>query len=275
MIQAYAYKDERGALVPTDLVTERNDGTYVRTAGGDSLERIVAKMSKSLRNVVNTDEVISQYGADTLRVYEMFMGPLDLSKPWDTKAISGTYRFLRRSWTFVTGDLEEGHIATVSAAEEETEVVRSIHSATERVTKSLDSMKFNTAVSGLMEFLNEVSGRKVSLETLRKFVLLLSPLAPHMCEELWSRLGNTKSLAYEPWPSYDEALLITETITVVVQIKGKKRATVDVPREIPEASLKEVIIQRMAETAYKVTETNRFITVFEPGTSTPRLVNIV
>ncbi|NDC36443.1 MAG: leucine--tRNA ligase [Proteobacteria bacterium] len=268
MIQSYAYKNSRGALIPVDEVTEREDGTAVLTKTSEPLERIVAKMSKSLRNVINPTDIIAQYGADTLRLYLMFMGPLEASKPWDTKAIMGTFRFLRRVWNIVTADQEHGTVPFVTST-------RSLHKAIARVTESLEGLRFNTAISGLMECLNEIGGKPLSKPTIETLLILLSPLAPHLSEELWQRLGYTTSISSVSWPTFDPALLKQDTVTVVVQVRGKKRATLDVPVDISEDALKRLVTEKMASTEYKVGEQDRFITVFQPGTTVPKLVNVV
>jgi leucyl-tRNA synthetase len=275
MIQSYAYKNDRGVLIPVDQVTEREDGTAVLSATGEKLERIVAKMSKSLRNVINPSDIIAQYGADTLRLYLMFMGPLEASKPWDTKAIMGTYRFLRRVWSMVTADQEQGIAVLSPEGSEDSETNRALHKAIARVSESLENLRFNTAISSLMEFLNELSGRQLSRSAVERLLVLLSPLAPHISEELWQRLGNSSSISAAPWPSFDPELLKQDIVTVVVQVKGKKRATIDVPVDISEDALKSVVIEKMSATDYQVSEQNRFITVCQPGTSIPKLINVV
>lgn len=275
MIQSHAYKNNRGALIPVDEVTEREDGKAVHIKTGEELERIIAKMSKSLRNVINPTDIIAQYGADTLRLYLMFMGPLEASKPWDTKAIMGTFRFLRRVWSTVTADKDQGTLAFAGEAEEPIEVARSLHKAIARVTESLEGLRFNTAISSLMEFLNEIGGKPLSRSTVERLLILLSPLAPHLTEELWQRIGHTTSISSTVWPEFDPALLKQDTVTVVVQVKGKKRATVDVPVDISEDSLRALVTEKMASTEYKVGDKDRFITVFQPGTKVPKLVNVV
>ncbi|MBX7144045.1 MAG: leucine--tRNA ligase [Oligoflexia bacterium] len=276
MIQAFAFKDRRGALVPVDEVTERADGSAIKKSSGEVLERIVAKMSKSLRNVVNLDDIVREYGADTLRMYLMFAGPLDTGRIWDPKAINGNYRFIKRSWAFVTKDAESGVRADlVTEAEESADVKKEINKVVKKVTHDIETLNFNTAISAMMEFLNAVGNAAVSRKTLERFVLILSPFAPHACEELWQRLGSTKTLAYETWPTYDEALLRDDVVTVVIQINGRKRGLVDVPADVSQDALRQAIVDKMASTEYKITIKDRFITVFRPGTSIPKLVNVM
>ncbi len=275
MVLANAYKNGRGALVPTDEVTEGEDGVPKHAKTGEALERIIAKMSKSLRNVVTLDEIIGQYGADTFRMYLMFMGPLDVSRVWDSRAIVGVHRFLKRAWTFVAGSEDKGVRPTVEASAESKEVQKALHRLIHKVGADIESMSFNTAVSSMMEFLNSVSDKQFSRESLAKFVLVLSPFAPHAAEELWQRLGNKTTLAYEAWPSYDESLLKDDVVTVVVQVNGKKRALLEVEATITEAALKALVIERMGATEYKVSEADQFFTVRTPGTNVPKLVNVV
>ena len=275
MVQAFAFKDQRGALVPVDEVDERTEGAYVKRATGEPVERLVAKMSKSLRNVESLDKIIGEFGADTFRMYLMFMGPLDSSRPWDTKAIAGVHRFLKRAWKFVTGERDAGVRECIAESAESTSVRRAINLAVKRVTADIEALQFNTAVSSLMECLNAIGDEPVSKETLRRFVLILSPMAPHIAEELWERLGNTASSAYETWPSYDEDALKQDTVAVVVQVMGKKRAVIEVAPTISEQLLKEAVCHALQGTEYKATLDDKFITVFQSGSAVPRLVNVV
>ena len=275
MIQSHAFKDKRGALISTDLVVEKDESTFVHSQTGEVLERIIAKMSKSLKNVINPDDVISQYGADTLRTYLMFMGPLEASRPWDSKAISGNSRFLRRSFTFVAGTKEAGARDVVASDAEPNEVKRAIHKVVKKIGEDIDALRFNTPISTMMEFLNTVGDKPVSKDTLEKFVLVLAPFAPHLSEELWERLGNKAPASLAQWPSYDVALVQDDVVTVVIQIGGKKRATVEVAPSTGEADLKQAVIAAMAGSTYPVGAEDRFITVFNPGTKIPRLVNVL
>lgn len=275
MVQAFAFKNKRGALVPVDEVEESEGKVPVHKQSGEELERIIAKMSKSLRNVVSLDEVVSEYGADTYRMYMMFMGPLDTSRVWDPKAITGNYRFLKKAFTFVTGGEDTGIRATISEDQESADVKRAINLVVKRVGEDIEGFQFNTAVSAMMEFLNAVGQAEISKRTLERFALVLSPFAPHIAEEFWQRLGHSKSLAYEQWPSYDPALLVQNTVTVVIQVNGKKRGLVEVGVSVSEDELKQIVISKMASTEYKVKPEDRFITVFQPGTKTPKLVNVI
>ena len=189
------------------------------------------KMSKSRGNVVNPDDVVNQYGADSLRLYEMFMGPLEAVKPWSAEGVSGVNNFLGRVWRMIVsaGDdlaLHES-IADVEPTKEQNRV---LHKTILAVTEDIEHLSFNTAIARMMEFVNVFSKEAVRPKAaMEKFVLLLSPFAPHIAEELWRLLGHGQSLAYEKWPVAEASLLVTETITVPVQINGKLRAKIEVP----------------------------------------------
>ena len=186
------------------------------------------KMSKSLGNVVSPDDMIDAYGADAVRLYEMFMGPLEASKPWNTKSVEGITRFLDRVWRLVVN--EDGSLA-VTDAEIPAAAQRVLNQTIAKVGDDLESLKFNTAISQMMVFVNETMKLEVRpRRMLEPFVLVLAPFAPHLAEELWSRLGHPETLAYEPWPAHDPALLIEDTVTVAVQVNGKLRATLELPR---------------------------------------------
>ncbi len=195
------------------------------------------KMSKSRGNVVSPDEMIDEYGADALRVYEMFMGPLEASKPWSSKAVEGTTRFLDRVWRLFTN--EDGQIA-FSDGEVPLEMQRILHKTIAKVTEDLDSLKFNTAIAQMMVFVNEVNKTDARPRAvLEPFLLLLSPFAPHLAEELWNRMGHPDTLAYATWPQHDPALVIDDTVTVAVQINGKLRATLDLARGLAQEAVQE------------------------------------
>lgn len=276
MIQSFAYKNKRGALVPVDEVIEQEDGSAVHKESGEPLERITAKMSKSLRNVINPEDVMNEYGTDTLRMYLMFMGPLDSSRIWDSQAITGNYRFLKRCYSLVI-DSASGKLRSdlVSADQEDARVQRALHLAIKRATEDIEGIRFNTAISALMECLNVFAVERLSKQSLETFVRLLAPFAPHLAEELWSELGHRDSISKESWPTYDESVLRQESATVVVQVQGKKRATFDVQIGISQEDLKPLVISHMQETAYPVSEKDKFIFVMDKKTNTPKLVNVI
>ena len=195
-------------------------------------------MSKARGNVVNPDEVVKEYGADSLRLYEMFMGPLEAVKPWSTQGVSGVAGFLDRVWRMMIDErAEETRLnASIVDIEPTAEQNRVLHKTIHAVTRDIEQMSFNTAIARMMEFTNyffKVEQRpKAAME---RFVQLLSPFAPHLAEELWQQLGHAKTLAYEPWPEYDEALLKEDTIEVPVQVNGKLRGRIVVRRRTPTA----------------------------------------
>ena len=186
------------------------------------------KMSKSRGNVINPDHVVKSHGADALRLYEMFMGPLEQVKPWQTSGIEGVRRFLDRMWTVGTGALTE-------ACDNDTR--RLVHKTIAKVTRDIETMHFNTAISQMMVLVKHLGSlRATPREAMHVFVLLLSPFAPHIGEELWSRLGNTASLAHEPWPTFDPALIKDDTVEIGVQVNGKFRGTVTLAIDADEAT---------------------------------------
>jgi leucyl-tRNA synthetase len=190
-----------------------------------------AKMSKSRGNVVSPDEIIDRYGADAVRLYEMFMGPLEASKPWNTNGVEGITRFLDRVWRlFVAEDGSAAANLVTDAPDLESR--RILHRTIRKVTEDLDELKFNTAISQMMIFVNEVNRlNRRSRELLEPFVLILAPFAPHLAEELWRRLGHPETLACETWPTWDPALVIEDQVTLAVQVNGKLRATLELPRD--------------------------------------------
>jgi leucyl-tRNA synthetase len=198
------------------------------------------KMSKSVGNVVNPDEMIDLYGADAMRLYEMFMGPLEATKPWSTKGVEGVSRFLDRVWRLVVD--EEGKTTVVDDTPDE-HGLRVLHQTVQKVTEDLEDLRFNTAIAQMMVFTNEATPlARRPRALIEPFVLVLSPFAPHLAEELWQRLGHRDSLAYEPWPSFDPALIRTDTVTVAVQVNGKLRATLDLPRGIGQAEAEQAAL---------------------------------
>jgi leucyl-tRNA synthetase len=207
------------------------------------------KMSKSRGNVVNPDAVIEEYGADTMRLFEMFLGPLEQMKPWSTKGVEGVYRFLGRVWRLVMEEDQEGHWhfapAKMTDAAPSTELLRSVHAAIQKVSEDIDRLQFNTAISALMVLVNDLTKETVrpraAIETL---LLLLAPFAPHMAEELWKQLGHAKTLAYESWPVAEAKYLAKTEVEIPVQINGKLRGLIKVApgssKEAVEAAAREL-----------------------------------
>ncbi len=222
MILGTSYKDGRGVLVPTDQVEFTSNGP-VRKSDGEKLVEFPAKMSKSLRNVVNPDDVIARYGADGMRLYEMFMGPLEATKPWNTTGVEGVFRFLKRAYRVYQE-------IPVNDEKPSPEMEKLCHASIRKVTEDLDNFGFNTAISQLMVMLNEMAKLKTMPRFVAEtFVLLLAPFAPHLAEELWEQLEHKETLAYEPWPTYDESKLVESAVEVLVQVLGKPKARLMMP----------------------------------------------
>ena len=269
-IQAYAFRDSRGQTVPAAEVTEvaGADGEGSWQWQGEPVVREYGKMGKSLKNIVSPDEMYDEYGADTFRLYEMGMGPLDQSKPWETRAVVGSQRFLQRLWRNVV-DESTGEVRVVDAPlDPDTE--RALHKAIAAVRDDYVGLSFHTAIARLTE-LNNVLTRldAVPRAAVEPLLLMVAPLVPHIAEELWSRLGHAESLAYEPFPVADPALLVDDTVTCVVQVKGKVRVRLDVAPDITEDALRELVLalpKVQAETPNGV----RTVIV-----RAPKLVNVV
>jgi leucyl-tRNA synthetase len=197
---------------------------------GTILGEDARKMSKSVGNVVNPDELFDDYGADAVRLYEMFMGPLEASKPWSTASVEGITRFLDRVWRLYVDEDGRPSAAIVEDAPG-LDALRLLHQTIRKVTEDLEALKFNTAIAQMMVFVNEATKlERRPRALLEPFVLLLAPFAPHLGEELWSRLGHRESLAFEPWPAFEPALVVEDRVTVAVQVNGRLRATVSLPR---------------------------------------------
>ncbi len=224
----------------TDDVTKKGDEFVLKSDPSVAVESRAYKMSKSRGNVVNPDTVVGQCGADALRMYEMFMGPLEATKPWSTTGVEGINRFLARVWRMIADERADEirlNPAVQDVAPQESQQ-RLLHRTIKAVTEDLERMSFNTAISRLMEFTNEIaSAEPRGRSLLEPFVLLLSPLAPHLCEELWQLLGHQESLAYEPWPVYDAALLAEALAEIPVQVNGRLRGKVRVPAKSDQAAV--------------------------------------
>ncbi|HUS63363.1 MAG TPA: leucine--tRNA ligase [Kofleriaceae bacterium] len=245
MIHRQSYRDAAGKYYEEDEV-EQKGGAWVAKATGTPVQTQLEKMSKSKYNVVNPDDMCAEFGADALRLYELFMGPLEDGTEWETAGVAGTRRFLDRAWRLVvetdgdgndTGRLNPKLSADAGPPGGERTVERALHAAIKRVTEAVDQLRFNTAISEMMVFVNEATkADAVPRAWMESFVKVLSPFAPHLAEELWKRLGNPDSLAYEPWPTWDESALVQSTITLAVQVAGKTRGTIDVPVDVTEAA---------------------------------------
>lgn len=236
MILAYSFRDELGKYHYPHEVEKRGDAVVLKETGAPVHSQI-EKMSKSRYNVVNPDEVANQYGADSIRLYEMFMGPLDREKPWTDEGVQGVHRFLRRVWSLFIAE-DGGLHSRVVASGGDPALVKELHRTVKAVTQNIESLMFNTAIARMMEFVNAaLKAPAVDREVLEGFVLVLSPFAPHLAEELWERLGHTGTLAYTPWPTWDESLLVENVLEVPVQVQGKLRGKVEVPADADAATV--------------------------------------
>ena len=215
-----------------EQVEKKGEFFVLKDNGDIRIDARAYKMSKSRGNVINPDEVVSAFGADSLRLYEMFMGPLEATKPWSMRGVEGVFRFLGRVWRLFVDERAESVALSpaVNSDPADKETLRLLHKTIQKVTDDLDGMRFNTAISAMMEYTNHLTPMATkSREALEPFVLLLAPYAPHLAEEMWSLLGHNTTLAYAPWPIADKTLLVADTIEIPVQIAGKVRARISVP----------------------------------------------
>ncbi|HEV7148737.1 MAG TPA: leucine--tRNA ligase [Pedococcus sp.] len=243
-IQAPAYRDDRGQPVEASEVVEQpghDGGETTFTWRGQPVSREFGKIGKSLKNVVSPDEMFEAYGADTLRVYEMSMGPLELSKPWETRAVVGAQRFLQRLWRNVI-DEETGAVRVLDEPMDP-DTARIVHKTIDAVSRDFASLGFNTAIARLIELNNALTKLDAApREAIERLLVMTAPLAPHIAEELWSRLGHPESITFASFPVADPALLVEDTVVCVVQIKGKVRDRVEVPADIDEDSLRDLVL---------------------------------
>jgi leucyl-tRNA synthetase len=239
MIQAFVYRDSRGFPVPAAEIEER-DGQFFHA--GEQVKRELGKMGKSLKNAVTPEAICEEYGADTLRLYEMAMGPLDVSRPWDTRAVIGQYRLLQRLWRNIV-DEATGEVTVVDAEPDEA-TLRALHKAIDGVRQDLEGLRFNTAIAKVTELNNHLTkaGGAVARPVAEALVLLITPLAPHIAEELWRKLGHTDSVVHQDFPVADPQYVVDETVTCVVQVKGKVKARLEVSPAISDDELEKVAL---------------------------------
>ncbi|MGZ4803013.1 MAG: class I tRNA ligase family protein, partial [Acidimicrobiia bacterium] len=269
-ILASAFTDDRGFYVEAAEVVER-DGAFFH--GDTEVRREYGKMGKSLKNAVAPDDIYRDYGADTLRLYEMFMGPLDASRPWNTGDIIGVHRFLQRLWRNVI-DEQTGE-ARVTAEPPDDETRRLLHRTVEAVRSDMDELSFNTAMARLFELNNRLTqvvaeAGEAPEAVVVPLILMTAPLAPHLAEELWERLGHERSLAYEDFPTADPQWLTVDTVEIAVQLNGKVRARLTVPASLDEAGTEAAARADERVAALLEGKTERKVIVV-PG----RLVNFV
>src|SRR5574344_659258 len=226
MITSFAYQRANKSLVAIDQVEETapGSGIFEDKDTHEKLERVVAKMSKSLKNVVNPDEMIKQYGADSVRMYEMFMGPLTVSKPWNTQGLIGVNRFLEKIWTVSQKPMSDINMEGKLTDEKLVSIRKTYAKTVKKVTDDTSTLSFNTAISQMMIFINECSKLdNIPLSMWSDFVKMLACYAPHLGEELWQKLGHTETVTYEKWPTFSEEFCKEDTKTIVVMINGKLR----------------------------------------------------
>jgi leucyl-tRNA synthetase len=268
-VQAYAYVDARGTYVTAADVVERDGGYYYND---EPVEREYGKMGKSLKNVTTPDEMYESYGADTLRLFEMFTGPLEQSRPWDTKAVVGSLRLLQRIWrTIVDESTGQAHVTDTAPSDE---LNRQLHKTIAAVRDGYETLRFNTSIARITELNNALTQAYPNGGTPRSIaeplVLMLAPLAPHAGEELWALLGHDGSLARAPFPDADPAMLVDDSVEIPVQIKGKVRAVIIVPADLDSGGLEAAArADERIVAALEGAEPKRVIVV--PG----RLVNFV
>jgi leucyl-tRNA synthetase len=282
MILAYAYRESSGKYHRPETI-ERRVGKGVKmisawtkdevetewfvTDTEIAVEQRIGKMGKSLNNSVDPLDIVAMYGADTLRIYEMFMGPLEQVKPWQTQGCEGVHRFLSRVWRLFVNE-ETGE--TRPFGETTPEVRRALHLAIKEASDGVEALRFNTPVSKMMEVVNACKGEVPAREDAEAFVKILSAWAPHLGEELWSRFGNAELITFAPWPAWDPAALVADTVNVAVQVQGKLRGQLEVPKDTDGASL--VVLARALPNVQKHLEGMEVVKeVVVPG----RLVNFV
>ncbi|MBN2485983.1 MAG: leucine--tRNA ligase [Bacteroidales bacterium] len=264
MILAFAYETKSGSKVPSDEVEEK-DGNFFHKTTGEELTQIVAKMSKSLKNVVNPDDVVKNYGADSLRLYEMFMGPLDATKPWTDTGVKGVFNFLTRAYKFFADT------KNIISGQEDPEILKGLHQTLKKVESDIENLKFNTAISQFMIFTNlAIKKGKVTKETAETFAKTLNPFAPHICEELWQLYGHSGSINHSPWPLVNEAYLVENTYEYPVSVNGKMRFKIEFPVDAdPKEIEKQVLLDEKAGKWIENMQVVKVIVV--PG----KIINIV
>ena len=269
-IQAFAYTDPRGAYVPAAEVVERDGRFFWPGPDGEiEVKQEFGKIGKSLKNSVSPDEICDNYGADTLRVYEMSMGPLEASRPWATKDVVGAHRFLQRVWRLVVSEDSGATVATDDELDDAT--LRLLHRTIAGVADDYAALRNNTAAAKLIEFTNHLTKQSVtSRAALEPLVLMLAPLAPHLAEELWRRLGHDSSLAHGPFPVAEEAYLVEDSVEYPIQVNGKVRGRVTVPADADSDAVQAAALAEEKVVAFLDGRTPKKVIVV-PG----RLVNVV
>ena len=244
MILAQSYQDDAGKYYYPNEVHEK-DQAYFSKESNKPLKTQIEKMSKSRYNVVNPDDVIDHYGADAMRLYELFMGPLEQVKPWQMSGVEGVYRFLHRLWRLVIDEESDDFAAKLdrSSAPESIKLEKELHKTIKKVSEDIENLRFNTAIAQMMTLVNEATvAERVSVSTINTLLRLLSPFAPHICDELNERLGNSGYLLTSDWPLFDPKLVEDSTIDLVAQVNGKRRSNLSVPKDLPNAEIEKLVL---------------------------------
>ncbi|MFO0856284.1 MAG: class I tRNA ligase family protein [Phycisphaerales bacterium] len=258
LITSFAYQRPDKSIVPVDEVKEVVEGQpekgYIEIATGQSVSPIITKMSKRYKNVINPDDVIAEFGADTCRLYEMYMGPLDASKPWNPRDIIGCFRFLQRAWRMCV-DEESGKIKLADTANSQTEKL--LHRLIKKVGDDVERLSFNTAIAAMIEFVNAAGGSPITRSQMERFILVLAPFAPHLAEEVWSKLGHAAGtrdggVLAQPWPTFDPTMLVDDEIELPISVMGKVRARITVstnvakdPKALEAAAMADAKVQEL------------------------------
>jgi leucyl-tRNA synthetase len=246
VITSYAYQRADKSLLPNDEVEARDDRFFER-ATGQAVTQVVYKMAKSLKNIVSPDEVIAAYGADTFRLYEMYLGPLEASKPWNTNDTSGMHRFLQRTFRVLI-DEDSGELRL--RAEPHLETERLLHRTIAKVGQDIEKLAFNTAIAAMIKLINLATGEGgFTQHQASRFLRMLGPFAPHLAEELWQRIGEQPPIALQPWPGFDQSQLRDDEVEIPIAIGGKVRAKMLVPADADAAAL-----ERLALSSSRVQE---------------------
>ena len=267
-IQAYAYTDSRGVYVPAAEVEEKDGKFYYN---GEEVNQEYGKMGKSLKNAVAPDDICRDFGADTLRVYEMSMGPLDTSRPWATKDVVGSQRFLQRLWRLAVNE-DTGELATTDANLSEGDL-KQLHRTIAGVRDDYENLRLNTVVAKLIEYVNYLTKTyrtEAPRAAVEPIAQLVSPIAPHIAEELWQRFGHDETITYQPFPTFEEKYLVDDEIEVPVQINGKVKARINVAADADQEAVFEVVLAD-AKIAELTSGKNVVKKIYVPG----RMVNLV
>ena len=276
MLLAPAFETPQGVKVPSDEVFERAPGQFIVKDSGVEVRRIMAKMCKSLRNTVSPDTVVNEFGADSFRVCLMFMGPVDGERHWDDASVTGAYRFLKRIHGFATDNGEREIRSFVSEEHEPVAVRARIQQALQKVTADIKELRLNTAIAELMKTLNDIEGQSISKSSFETFLKMLSPFAPFLGEELWSRLGHTESISHATWPTSTPggAAEARHSVDIVVQVNGRKRGTITVPTDAVEAEVKGAALHFVQGFGVFADGKTKVFLVCDRATGTPKLVNV-